>query len=90
MFPVTTMKLYLSITHFATKSNEQTAREHFVYQATISFSYINLSGIFFIYTLRGKLFRDELIRLFHRFYYHQNIFRQRIAHITGIHQTERF
>ncbi len=70
-----------------TKSNEQIDHESFAYQVSITVSYINSSGIFFIYTLRGKLFRDELIRLFYWYYHHQKILRQRIARI---HLIERF
>jgi len=86
------MKFYLAITILIKKSNDQINNDHFAYQVTIAISYINSTGMFFIYTLRGKLFRDELIRLFYRLvcYYHQNILHQRVVHISGIHPIERF
>jgi hypothetical protein len=92
MFPIVVMKLYLSITVFITKSIDQANIEYIAYQVSISVSYINSSGMFFIYTLRGKLFRHELIRLFYRLfcYYRQNTLRQRITNISGVHPIERF
>lgn len=67
MFPIAIMKFYLSVTVFLNKSNDEINYETFAYQITIVISYINSRGMFFIYTLRRKLFRDELIRLFFSF-----------------------
>jgi len=92
MFPIVVMKLYLSITVFITKSNDQANIEYIAYQVSISVSYINSSGMFFIYTLRGKLFRDELIRLFYRLfcYSHPNILHNRVTNASEVHLAERF
>ncbi|CAF2350855.1 unnamed protein product [Rotaria sp. Silwood2] len=92
MTPITITKFYLAATSLLKKSQRQINNEYFVYQFSVAVSYINSSGMFFIYTLRGKLFRIELIRLFHRllFCHRQNQLRQRTPHIAEIHPIERF
>jgi hypothetical protein len=92
MFPIALIKFYLSVTTLINKSNEQTNNEYFAYQVSITISYINSSGMFFIYTLRGKLFRIELFRVVHRLLCcnHQNLVRQQVPHIAWIHPIERF
>ena len=92
MFPIAVIKFYLSVTTSIKKSNEQTDNEYFAYQVSIAISYINSSGTFFIYTLRGKLFRIEIIRLFHRLlcWKQQNLVRQQVPHIARIHPIKRF
>ncbi|CAF0759241.1 unnamed protein product [Rotaria sordida] len=92
MVPITIIKFYLTATSLRRKSQQQINNEYFAYQILITVSYINSSGMFFIYTLRGKLFRIELIRLFDRLLccYQQNQLRQQIPHMAWIHPIEHF
>ncbi|CAF0830676.1 unnamed protein product [Rotaria sp. Silwood1] len=92
MFPITIVKFYQATTSVIRKSQQQMNNEYFVSQVSIVVSYINSSGMFFIYTIRGTIFRIELIRLFDRLLccHQQNQLRQRILHMICIHPIERF
>ncbi|CAF1078804.1 unnamed protein product [Adineta steineri] len=92
MFPISIIKFYLSITISIEKANEQIYNEYFAYQLSVAISYINPSGMFFVHTLRGKLFRTELIRLFNRLKYHshRNLLCRRISQIMWAHPINRF
>ncbi|UJR27707.1 hypothetical protein I4U23_008984 [Adineta vaga] len=92
MFPLSIMKLYRSLTVLRIKSTDQIYDEYFAYQISIIISYINPSGMFFLYTLHGKIFRIELIRLFSclRCCNQQTLWKQRILPIIRIHPADRF
>jgi hypothetical protein len=64
MLPVGIMKVYFSLTSSTVKSLDQGYIENFTYQLTVFLSYTNSSGMFFIHTIYGRVFRIELIRLF--------------------------
>ena len=92
MCPVAVIKFYLSVTNLQTKSEVQVNIDYFAYQLLIGCWYINSSVMFFIYTLRGKLFRIELIRLFRRLLccHQQNLLCHRVPRIIWTRPTEHF
>ncbi|CAF1311837.1 unnamed protein product [Adineta ricciae] len=95
MFPLSIMKVYLSLTGSKMKSANRIHREQFAYQVSVVISYINPSGMFFLHTLHGKLFRVELFRLFHCLWQHdeRNRWKQQTLHIIRdhrIHPVNRF
>jgi hypothetical protein len=63
MFPIAVMKFYLSVSIYTKKSSNQTNMDNFIYQLAAILTYLNASALFFIYTLYGKVFRLEMIRL---------------------------
>ncbi|CAF0852855.1 unnamed protein product [Didymodactylos carnosus] len=67
VLPISIYKLYQTLTmSMTTKSPLRLAIEGFIFQLTVLVSYINGSIIFLIYTLSGKIFRKELLRMFQR------------------------
>ncbi|CAF1219279.1 unnamed protein product, partial [Didymodactylos carnosus] len=67
ILPISLSKLYQTLTmSMTTKSPLRLAIEGFTFQSAAIVSYINNSVIFFIYTLSGKIFRQELLRILRR------------------------
>ncbi|CAF1234298.1 unnamed protein product [Didymodactylos carnosus] len=67
ILPISLSKLYQTLTmSMTTKSPLRLAIEGFIFQSAAIVSYINNSVIFFIYTLSGKIFRQELLRILRR------------------------
>ncbi|CAF0792545.1 unnamed protein product [Didymodactylos carnosus] len=67
ILPISLSKLYQTLTiSITTKSPMRLAIEGFIFQFTIIVSYTNNSIVFFIYTLSGKIFRQELLRVLER------------------------
>lgn len=56
-------KFYASLTARTEKSLERKAVENFTAQVGILFTYVNNSMMFFVYTLTGRVFRQELFKL---------------------------
>ncbi|CAF4435957.1 unnamed protein product [Didymodactylos carnosus] len=67
VLPISIYKLYQTLTmSMTTKSPLRLAIEGLIFQFTVLVSYINGSIIFLTYTLSGKIFRQELLRMLQR------------------------
>lgn len=66
--PVAVSKFFTSLTNLLhnNKSNEQLAYEAFSYNVTVLVTYLNCSVSFYVYTLTGRLFRDELKKVINK------------------------
>ncbi|CAF1406682.1 unnamed protein product [Adineta ricciae] len=61
--PMGVYKLYSSLTVYTDKSVERKEIENFLAQIFILMTYFNNSVMFFVYTLTGRIFRQELLKL---------------------------
>ncbi len=59
-------KFYAGLTATADKTAERVAIENFLGNFFIILTYINYSIMFFVYTLTGQVFRNELVKVFKR------------------------